>query len=405
MAIFNDLKKILFGAKAVTQSAAEKAVEAGKEAGKDLSESSADLWEKAKEKAGQVGAVIMDKAETAMEKAADFTESVGEKVIQTADVVADKAKDLTGSQQKPKSDDDVMSEIFTEAKTAAPASEKPEEFLELPPLKTAGVATTTQLIEAPEEEEPSFLDSLKTATSSAGATVIDKSGEVLGKAGDFTETVGAKVMETGSHLAEKFGDKASEVGSILHDKGGDALEKAKDLAEDVGGKVLETGGRMAEKFGETATEVGGAIFEKGGEALDKAKDALGGISSKIWAASEELFQKAQAEAAKEGDTDSLIEKAKNLGQKLEDRITGNNTRFADKPLETGGSELNKHGSFWEKAERFASGDYHGTAKPGEIKISQNPDFQSPAKGKVKGFDDQDNDGDELIDDAIIDDGK
>jgi len=97
-----------------------------------------------------------------------------------------------------------------------------------------------------------------------------------------------------------------------------------------------------------------------------------------------------------------------FNQKIKDKISGDNEEFADKPLDMGNSELNKHESFWDKAKLFAEGDHHMKGKqpkPGEMTIGENPDYKAPGKGKVKGFDDGDGDGDELIDDAIIDDGK
>ena len=42
-----------------------------------------------------------------------------------------------------------------------------------------------------------------------------------------------------------------------------------------------------------------------------------------------------------------------------------------------------------------------TPKEGDLSIGENPDFKAPKKGTVKGFEDLDGDGDELIDDAII----
>ena len=370
MAIFNDLKKLLFGAKSVTKSAAEKAVDATKEAG-------SDLWDKVQDTAADLGKTVSEKADMAMDKAADLAEAAKEKAT---DFVHDLTNGDAVSPEKPDTDD-VMDAIIAERETApTPAATEPEETLELPPLKVASDAP--KLLDdgkddAEQGDEADFLDSLKSATTTTGAAVMEKSGAALEKAGDFASEVGKKVMETGS----------------------EALDKAGDFASKVGEKVLETGSKLTERFGETAENVGEAIFEKGGEALDRAKDLAAGLSSKIMAAKDDLMAKAQAEAEKSGEsTSSLIEKAKELNQKLEDKISGNNTKFADKPLTTGGSEFAKHDSFWEKAERFAKGDHHmkgdeDRLELGELKITEKKD--PPAS------EDKDKKKDDLIDDAIV----
>ena len=60
MGLFGDLKKILFGAKAITKSAAGKVAEAGKDVGGDLLDKSGDVLSKAKDVAGDVGGSAMD---------------------------------------------------------------------------------------------------------------------------------------------------------------------------------------------------------------------------------------------------------------------------------------------------------------------------------------------------------
>lgn len=373
------MKKLFFGAKAVTKSAADKAVEATKETG-------SELWDKVQ----------------------DTTENVGDKISQAAEVVSEKAKvfvdELTGKEEKSSENidtADVMDEIMAEREAVSPAAEAPEEMLELPLLQVPADAPKLLDDGNPDsdgDDEPGLLDSLKSTAAATGATVMEKSGEALDKAADFTEGIGKKVMETGSEWAGKIGEKAEHIGGAILEKSGEALDRAADFTEGVGKKVIETGSDWAEKFGEKAENVGGAIFEKGGDALDRAKDLAAGLGSKILKAKDDLFARAQEEAEKSGETtSSLIDKAKELNQKLEDKITGNNAKFADKPLDTGGSEFAKHDSFWEKADRFSKGDYQMKGepplKPGEVKIKPG-DAKLPEKRK-------DDDQDDLIDDAIV----
>lgn len=393
MALLNDLKKLLFGAKAVTQSAADKAVEAGKEAGNDLVQSGGELWEKAKAAAQDLGNTVSEKAEQAMDKVADLTDGIGSKT--PAHSVATPS---TAAPSKPDTDD-IMADIMAErqaSENARPALADDEEVLELPPLRAAPDAP--KLLDDGKADEPALPDPLEGAATATGNAVLEKSGEALGKASNFVEGVGKKLLDTGGEWTDKLGHKAADIGSVVLDKGEQALEKAAGLTEEVGKKVLDAGGRFTEKFGETAENVGEALFEKGGEALERAKGLATDIGTKIWQAKDDLMAKAQAEAAKEGDAaDSLADKLKGLNQKLEDKISGNNQPFADKTLHTGGSEFAKHDSFWEKADRFAKGDYHnqgGRLKPGELKLQDDPDFKSGTTKAGK-------DGEDLIDDAIV----
>jgi hypothetical protein len=63
-------------------------------------------------------------------------------------------------------------------------------------------------------------------------------------------------------------------------------------------------------------------------------------------------------------------------------------------------------SFFDKAEKFASGDYDGVKdepllQVNKDKASTNEEPKKPWSEPVAGFEDTDGDGDPLIDDAII----
>ncbi|MCB0637169.1 MAG: hypothetical protein KDC54_11155, partial [Lewinella sp.] len=120
--------------------------------------------------------------------------------------------------------------------------------------------------------------------------------------------------------------------------------------------------------------------ELGGDLMDKAGD---------------IVKRAQDEADRES-LQTAEEKAEELARKAQER--------ADKALEdTKGGLLDDKDDFFAKADRFARGDYHNKGGQ-DMQIEQDPDYQ-PRKneGKAAGFEDHDGDGDEIIDDAIIDD--
>lgn len=210
--------------------------------------------------------------------------------------------------------------------------------------------------------------------------------------------------------AEPTAKPKSEMAAKLEQVGSEVIDKSQKVAEKVGAKVLDAGEEFMEKFGETAEKVGGVVLEKSGDVVDKAKDLAEDIGSKILEAKEELAAKAAAEMGEPVEnTDSLIDQVKNLADKIEDKVKGkvDLDAYSDKPHDAGEDLLADKGSFFEKAARFADGDYQMKGKeestPGELKIGENPDFKAkPKEGTVKGFEDLDGDGNELIDDAIID---
>jgi ElaB/YqjD/DUF883 family membrane-anchored ribosome-binding protein len=391
MGIFNDIKKIFWANKSIAKSAAGKVTDAAKEKGEELSEMADEYVDHAKEKAGDLGDRLRDKASDAMDKASDFTENVGSTILTTGGVLADKAKNsvedlgakVTGkeSEAAPITEDtDILEEIMKERREKAAAESA---------ATAETVAENEESIFMTKEEMAKgkiskSLDSAKALGADLSKTAMDKGGDILGK-----------VKNTAADISDKL-------------EANPAVQKAAEVSEKVGDKVLDTGEKFMDKLGEVSEKVGGEVLDKGGKAVDKFGDMAEGVGSKILAAKDDLMAKAEAEAAKSGDNmDSLTDRAKDLGQKLEDKITGKidfEKDFADTPIDVGESELNKHGSFWDKAEKYADGNYSMEEKKaeGELTIQDNPEYQAKLnEGKVKGFDDLDGDGNELIDDAII----
>lgn len=193
--------------------------------------------------------------------------------------------------------------------------------------------------------------------------------------------------------------RIEKVGEKVLDSTLEAGKKVEHAAEEIGHKVLDAGEVAAEKFKETAEQVGAKVIEKGGEFLERAKE----FGSHLLHKAEEAAKKAQEERAKEGPgtLDQLIQKAKDLGEKLEEKASDKNRQFTDSLKDAKANDLNTHDDFFEKARRFADGDHHATSKTPQI--SRDPNFKpADKKGKTLGFEDIDGDGDDLIDDAIVD---
>lgn len=391
MGIFNDIKKIFWANKAIAKSAAGKVTDAAKEKGEELSEMADEYVDHAKEKAGNLGDRLKEKANDALEKAGDFTENVGSTILTTGGALADKAKDSV---------EDLGAKVTGKERESAPITEDTdilEEIMKERRAKAEAEAAATQ--EAVEETTESIFMTKEEMAKGKVAKSLD-SAKALGA------DLGKSAMDKGSDILGKVKDTAAEIGDKLEQN--PAVQKAAEVSEKVGDKVLDAGEDFMEKFGEVSEKVGGEVLDKGGKALDKFGEMAEGVGSKILAAKDDLMAKAEAEAAKSGDNmDSLTDRAKDLGQRLEDKITGKidfEKDFADTPIDAGESELNKHGSFWDKAEKYADGNYSMEEKKaeGELTIQDNPDYKPKSnEGTIKGFDDLDGDGDELIDDAII----
>ncbi|MEM9992347.1 MAG: hypothetical protein AAF738_11330 [Bacteroidota bacterium] len=137
---------------------------------------------------------------------------------------------------------------------------------------------------------------------------------------------------------------------------------------------------------------------------------------------EATFDEAIQEIGKQGKAafkkgkavlDDLLDKAEKVSEQLKEEI--GEDEYIEK-VQVGyenakSSLMNGHDDFFEKAAKYATGDYHGTTLPeaqqkDAVQLRKNPDYKKTIpKGKVKGFEDLDGDGNEVIDDAIIVDDK
>lgn len=340
MGFFNEIKKVLFGAQSLGKSAANKAVETAKEAGQEI-----------KERSGE----FVHKAEDFFSDALDKVEDLGAKVI-------DKAQDVMGTKKEP--------ETPPVASTPPPASPPLESINDLfeetqkqttpppPPPVTNPVV----------EDRPLNFDTLDSADP---ATPREKT---------TAEKIGSKVLDTTIEAGKKVEEVAAKAGEKLLDVGSSVFETMKGVAGTVGEKVME----------------------KGGEVWEKVKEMQGEVITRT----DELYEKAKKEASSEkhqNSMDDLIQKAKEMGDKIEEKAQDKDRTFMDVMDDAKKNDLGKHDDFFDKAKRWADGDSGAFSK--EPTLSKDPDFQSTKGNKTHGFEDGDKDGNDLIDDAIIDDAK
>lgn len=342
MGIINDLKKLLFGAASVGKSATEKIVEEGKAKGAELLEHSENALHQAKEKSAEI-------LDTTLEKAKELGENVAEK---------------TGA--------------FIHH-----AAEKAEELFEKSPQEKAAAKETPPVTETPVAPE--------TPTAKPAEPIGGKAQQPPLDFSTLDHPDELELKPTEKSTVEKIGGKVME--SAL-----EAGVKAEKVAEEIGHKVLDAGEIAMEKFKETAEQVGGKVMEKGGEILERAKE----FGEHLLHKAEEMSRKAEQEAAAEGPgkLDELIRKAKEMGDKIEEKAKDKDRHFTDIIEENKTGTLDKKDDFFAKAKKFADGDYGAVRSKPEI--GKDPNFRPGQKsGKTHGFEDQDGDGEDLIDDAIV----
>jgi ElaB/YqjD/DUF883 family membrane-anchored ribosome-binding protein len=309
----------------------------------------------------------------------------------------------------------------------------------------------------------------KESAKDLGEDIVEKTGEVFEKAKDVTGDIGEKVYEKADDAFDKFKDFAEDLGEVVKEKSSEYFEKAKDVAEDLGEKVVEKTGDVYEKAKDVAEDLGKKVHEKTDQIKDNAKsfserkeievepspaadddfdalveDTLKGSDiekTAIPVISETVRKAADKVNLKDNSgtsVDEVIDKAKEvygkfdehaqktidkidektrdvidkIDNKVEEMLKPKQSEFAEDTLDTGKSTLEGTDDFFEKAAKYADGDY-----------SDNPNITSQVKGETidieaeiidevkevdevietgeDAFRDLDGDGDPYIDDAII----
>ncbi|OAV44884.1 hypothetical protein [Lewinella sp. 4G2] len=342
MSIFSDLKRVFFGAKSVAKHQASKAEGKVKEVADDASDAASELADATREAARE----LMDKTPEYVAKGKEALEDLTDKIWREADAAVDKGKELK---------DQASDAINAKLDDLRPKENASDPFAELdlspkspttssPPDRDFGELTVSEPPSAAGEKklidfESEFLQDAKAKAAGAAA-----------KANEFVTPGLDAAAKAGNKMAEKLGDLSETVGKVVMEKGDDLLNRA-----------AETGATAKDKF-------------------DDFVDHANVEAEKIRA----------AEAAEEARIAAEVAKARD---KAFDGAEG--------ARDTSDSILSGTDSFFERADRFAKGDYHDEGgKDMTIKKNPNPE-PKPEGGLIAGFLDSDGDGDSLIDDAII----
>ncbi len=184
MGFFNEIKKVLFGAKAVTKSAADKAADYGKEKGADFLDSADDFLDSAKDTAGDVGSTMKDKGSEFLDKAKDAAGDFKESFSEKASDFVDGAKDVANKTYDSLAENEMVN-------------------------KAGDVA------------------------ENVGEKILDAGKVFEEKAGSVAENVGEVILDKGGDLMEKGKELSENIGEKIHDIAGDAMEKASDLGSNI----------------------------------------------------------------------------------------------------------------------------------------------------------------------------
>lgn len=169
-----------------------------------------------------------------------------------------------------------------------------------------------------------------------------------------------------SELFKKSSEVLENVGDVVATTGEKFMGKAKDVLEGPGKEVLDKFGSASEKIGEKIVEGGKALKDKASEIMDSLGDKL----------------------------DETMKKAEEF-TKTQDK---NDSEFAETEFKMKKSELDDKDDFFSKADKFSKGEYSNS----DTRILDTKKTETTEKSKnIEGFDDADQDGDPLIDDAKI----
>jgi len=297
MPLFNDLKKLFFGAKSVAKHQAGKAGENAKEAGDELSRQGSEL-------------VDLTKA-----AALDLASKTPGYIRQGKDALSDLGDAVFKVEEKPK------------------------------------------------------------------RTQTEEAGDIIDEELDFGKLNLSKEPDAPKSGSIDFEDDLQDSASVPPPREPSAFEQVRD-------STLDSAARAGLKAKDAAGKLGDDL-------LSRAATAGAGLKGKADAFVEHANR--EAEKMKMEET---IEQAKAAAEQAEARARAFDKKEHER--ETDESTLSGTDSFFDRADRFARGDYHNEGGK-DVRLQDDPDYRPKQKGNlIAGFDDADGDGDSLIDDAIID---
>lgn len=304
------------------------------------------------------------------------------------------------------------------------AKERGEELMEDTAQKSK------DLYDKVKEEGGEWVDSAKEKGAEWAEKAKEKGSEWAEKGEEWAENAkekGAewaeKASEKGEEWAEKAYEKGTELKDAAQDKVGDLMSSFDTPKEEITTAetpVVDASSttppqdntlvpptsvpresfveRLGKKVIDTTEDLGHKAMDSLEGAADKAKELSENIGEKVMEAKDQLVEKSKDTLEYlDQKLDETVDKAK----KLEEEINANDQDgdgFADTPVDLGKSELSGKDDFFEKAKSFAEGK---PMDPNKVSIESTDTEKVVSSKQAYGFEDLDGDGNELIDDAII----
>ena len=266
----------------------------------------------------------------------------------------------------------------------------------------------------------------KSAAEKSGDYIKEKAEDIAESSKEFVKDTGETIshktsglrdavmekskdwMDKGKDMAEDLGDKGKELFEDISEKGKELYEdisesepvkKMADFTEDVGEKVMDAGEKVMDKFKSTSEDMGESAFDLGDKLSEKGKDWSEKIGEKVLDVKDDLVEKAKDVAGDLSEKlDATIEKAEEFEA---EEAAKPKKEFSEETLDTGESLLTGSDDFFEKAAKFADGDYEAITEGTTTILDEKVEETKKEISKAAGFEDLDGDGNEIIDDAVI----
>ena len=344
MALFSDLKRIFFGAKSVAKHQAEKASDAAEDIGRDLGDAADDL------------------ARTTRAAARDLAQKAPGYVAKGKDAL----EELT---------DKIWRETPSQPSAGNASSEDPNAVLRDLNQRVQRESTDLNDFDGFDLGTPAKPGAADRPPIDFEDLTVSEKPDAPGKKG---------LIDWESEFMQNAKQTASDVAS-----------KADELATPGLDAAARAGHAAKEKTGEVLTKLGEEVLDKGDKILNRAAE-VGADAKEKW----DGFVDHASQEAEKMKMEEAIEKARIAGEVAEARARAFDNKEGER--DTDESLLDGTDSFFDRADRFARGDYSNEGgKDMRILTNPNPE-KKPSGGSITGFNDDDGDGDPLIDDAIID---
>lgn len=207
---------------------------------------------------------------------------------------------------------------------------------------------------------------------------------------DFINRILGKTEEAG----KKAGEFSEKIGADFKERSGPFVDKLEATAEDLGKQVIDTGKTLRDKASQLADEMGSRILHGEDEEQSEYDSA---IDSDPLSEDEPVRRASKTPPKAPKSSEEPFTPKEDPFKKYEDA----HTKSSHMEELTRDDPFRSSDSFFDKASRYADGDYHDKPKTEENADQEPPKHKQPWTDPVAGFEDSDGDGDPVIDDAII----